>query len=70
MGKLAKQIATFQDLKDAFGITISESQKNKLVTYKELKALGLVAVNQGTGPASSSESRPIYNSSQPTPPTN
>lgn len=37
MGKLAKQIATFQDLKDAFGITISESQKNKLVTYKELK---------------------------------
>lgn len=69
MGKLLKQIATFQDLKDTFGVSISESQKNKLVTYKELKALGLVAVNQGTGPASSS-SEPIYNSSQPTPPTN
>lgn len=69
MGKSAKQIATFQDLKDTFGVTISESQKNKLVTYKELKALGLVAINQGTGPTSSS-SEPIYNSSQPVPPTN
>lgn len=69
MGKLSKQIATFQDLKDTFGVSISESQKNKSVTYKELKLLGLVAVNQGTGPASSS-SEPIYNSSQPTPPTN
>lgn len=45
MGKQSKQIATFQDLKDTFGVSISESQKNKLVTYKELKALGLVAVN-------------------------
>ena len=27
MGKSAKQIATFQDLKDTFGVTISESQK-------------------------------------------